>query len=453
VLANSTSYGIYAQMTRHELGRDRTENIIVYGREADPYTFVVRNPEDPGEYCLPPIAAAITGAARLMLALLERLLCDAGGSYAFCDTDSMAIVATQHGGLVPCSGGPHATATGQEAVRALSWQQVETIREQFSRLNPYSTPETAGSLLELEDENFTDKTRTKRQQLWCYSISAKRYVLYTATTSREISLVGISGEDEDEDYEDPEPALTKPSRHGLGHLRNPIDPESEDQDWIEEVWRHILTHHDPPAWLDRPAIARTSVSTPTVLRLFQPLNHDKSYSAQIKPFNFLNAAFVDPTERPADDERVVLVAPYERDPANWEQQDWVNRINGRAYQITTESSGGLLRPGLITVKTFGDVILDYETHPEPKSLGPDGTACGRTTVGLLARRPITPTNVQHIGKESNRLEEAQAGLLEDSDEPLNRYGDTNLQVFRELVVPVLQRLGVRETARRTGHGL
>lgn len=35
-----------------------------------------------------------------MLALLERVVTDQGGSYAFCDTDSMAVVATDNGNLV-----------------------------------------------------------------------------------------------------------------------------------------------------------------------------------------------------------------------------------------------------------------------------------------------------------------------------------------------------------------
>jgi hypothetical protein len=453
VLANATSYGIYAQMTRHELGGDRTEPVTVFGRGADPTEFRVRNPEDPGEYCFPPIAAAITGAARLMLATLELLVTDAGGTYAFCDTDSMAIVSTETGGLIPCPDGPLRTTNGEEAVQALSWDEVDHIRERLTAVNPYTTPETAGPLLELEDENFTDATRSIRQQLWCHAISAKRYALYTRPSEQKISLAGISGEDEDEDYDDPEPALSKPSQHGLGHLLNPTDSESEDRDWIDAIWTHILTGADPPDWSRRAAIARTSVSTPTTLRLFEALNASKEYPEHVKPFNFLNAAFVEPTERPADDERIVLVAPYERDPTEWEQQDWINRFNGRTYRITTQPSDGVVRPGLVTVKTYRDTILDYATHPEPKSLAADGAPCDRTTIGLLARRPVTPTIVQHIGKESNRLEEAQTGLLENSDEILNRYGDTNLQVFRELVVPVLQHLGVRETARRTGLGL
>ena len=40
-----------------------------------------------------------------MLALLERCVTDLGGTYAMEDTDSMAIVATQRGGLIECEGG------------------------------------------------------------------------------------------------------------------------------------------------------------------------------------------------------------------------------------------------------------------------------------------------------------------------------------------------------------
>lgn len=452
VLANSTSYGIYAQMTRHELGGDRTEPVTVHGRGAHPTESAARNPEDPGEYCFPPIAAAITGSARLMLATLERLITDQSGSYAFCDTDSMAIVATQTGGPTPCPAGPERTSDGT-AIRALSWQQVEDIRQRFSRLNPYSTPETAGPLLELEAENFTNDTRANRHQLWCYAISAKRYALYTQTDQNAITFTGISGENENEDHDDPEPALHKPSQHGLGHLLNPLDPEDDSRDWIEEIWKHIITEGRPPDWSNRAAVARTSVSTPTMRRLFQTHNKQKPYTDQIKPFNFLNVAFVDPTERPADDQRIVLIAPYERDPTRWTRQDWINRFNSRSYRITTDVSHGLVRPGLVTVRTYQDMIRYYTTHPEPKSLAANNTACDRTTIGLLKRRAVSPTIVTHIGKESNRLEDAQAGLLDNENQTLNRYDDANLSILRDLAVPILRDLGVRETARRTRHGL
>ena len=84
--------------------------VTCYGIDPEPFTCEVRNPEHPGEYCFPPLASLITAAARLMLALLERCVTDLGGTYAMEDTDSMAIVATQRGGLIECAGGPYRKA-------------------------------------------------------------------------------------------------------------------------------------------------------------------------------------------------------------------------------------------------------------------------------------------------------------------------------------------------------
>ena len=129
VLANSTSYGIYAEMNRSE--ETQQKPLKCHGLDRSPYTCRVKNPEIPGEFCFPPLASLITGAARLMLSLLEKCLTDLGGTFAMEDTDSMAIVATQHGGLVPCPGGPLHLPDGRPAVRALSWDQVEQIAKKF----------------------------------------------------------------------------------------------------------------------------------------------------------------------------------------------------------------------------------------------------------------------------------------------------------------------------------
>ena len=40
------------------------------------------------------------------MAMLEQCVTELGGTWAFCDTDSMAIVSTENGGLVACPGGP-----------------------------------------------------------------------------------------------------------------------------------------------------------------------------------------------------------------------------------------------------------------------------------------------------------------------------------------------------------
>jgi hypothetical protein len=132
---NAASYGIYAETIRQE-SYEQTETVC-YGIDESPFTCRVSHPDTAGEYCFPPLASLITGGARLKLALQENSVKELGGTYAMEDTDSMAIVATKSGGLVPCLGGPHRTKDGREAVKALSWKQVSQISERFAALNPY----------------------------------------------------------------------------------------------------------------------------------------------------------------------------------------------------------------------------------------------------------------------------------------------------------------------------
>ena len=78
VLANSASYGIYAEMVREELPRRQEEVVDVHGALPQSFADSVPTPEEPGEFSFPPMAACITGGARLMLALLERLVTERG---------------------------------------------------------------------------------------------------------------------------------------------------------------------------------------------------------------------------------------------------------------------------------------------------------------------------------------------------------------------------------------
>jgi hypothetical protein len=156
VFANGTAYGVLAEMNR----QDGVESWVqVYAGEGT-FATKVTAPERPGGFSFPPISAFIAGGARLMLALLENEVTRRGGTYAICDTDSMAIVASERGDL----GAP---------IPELSWEDVEQLRRQFDSLNPYD-PSLVDSILKLEKENFDGD---RRRQLWCYAISAKRYAL------------------------------------------------------------------------------------------------------------------------------------------------------------------------------------------------------------------------------------------------------------------------------------
>jgi hypothetical protein len=252
--------------------------------------------------------------------------------------------------------------------------------------------------------------------------------------------------------------LVKWSGHGLGHLQNPTDPDSDDRDWIRQAWEWLLRKHlglpaPEPSWLDQPAIARHSISSPALYRLLASLNDGLPYTEQIKPFNFLSIAFVHPLERPPDDPRLVLVAPYRSTPDEHLAGAWFNRYSGTRYKITTTPSNARHRQGIVTVKTYRDMLAEYAVHPEAKSNGPDDERCSRRTVGVLARRPVTARGISHIGKEANRLEEARAGLIQQSSELLGAYDDVGWAGLQGWALSRLQEVGVREVARLTGHSV
>jgi hypothetical protein len=76
---------------------------------------------------------------------------------------------------------------GRKAVRALTWRDVEAIRDRFEPLNPYDRRHIAGSVLKIEGENFGDDG--KQRQIHCLAISAKRYALFTLDAQRQPHLL------------------------------------------------------------------------------------------------------------------------------------------------------------------------------------------------------------------------------------------------------------------------
>ena len=126
-----------------------------------------------------------------------------GGHIAAMDTDSAMIISTKDGGLVRCPGGPqrletHQPPAGYSGVRALSWAEVDRIRERFEPLNPWrDTLETP--FLKLEKENFNSDG--EREQLYSYCVSAKLYSLFNLDGNNLL--------------------IRKPSGHGLGFLQAP----------------------------------------------------------------------------------------------------------------------------------------------------------------------------------------------------------------------------------------
>jgi hypothetical protein len=200
----------------------------------------------------------------------------------------------------------------------------------------------------------------------------------------------------------------------------------------------------------RPAVGRITVSSPSLLRLFRHLNKDKQYPDQIKPSNFLLTAFVNAFGHPSgtDPEHFQLVAPWSSDPSQWLKGGWVDRYSGRTFRVRTAGDTG--NDGVARVKTYADVIVEYRVHPESKSLGSDGHLCSRRTLGLLRRRPVSATGVQYIGKESNRLDDREAGLVHDTDEVVTEYRDPRRDSWSAATLPVLRKIPLNVLISQSG---
>jgi hypothetical protein len=89
IMANATSYGIFVELNVTE--QEKSRQVTCFGPHEEGFVTRVHNVEEEGRYFHPLLATLITGAARLMLGLAERLATDAEISWAFCDTDSMAL--------------------------------------------------------------------------------------------------------------------------------------------------------------------------------------------------------------------------------------------------------------------------------------------------------------------------------------------------------------------------
>jgi hypothetical protein len=331
IVANSGAYGAFVEFVRAQV----FEPVPIEVRSGDLCVQVeTLRPETPGRYSFPPVGALITASARLVLAMIERSVTDEGGSIAFCDTDSAAIVATEHGGLVPCPGGPHRLPDGPDAVRALSWAQVEEIRHRFDSLKPYDPELVRNDVLELEDVNFAScpdcggqgcdhcrkgVDRSRRRQLYTFVVSAKRYALFNSECSDSNRPV--------ETWQGSPLLYRKVSEHGLGHILDPRDPVGEADErtkhdaaipdttrdemesvaggiyagklakhrgWIVDAWDWMVRRDgfglrdlSLPAWASNVAVSQLRISTPEVLRAFRDYNAGKPYADQVKPFGFL----------------------------------------------------------------------------------------------------------------------------------------------------------------------
>jgi hypothetical protein len=388
ILANAGSYGLFMETTPKRV--PNREKVTVFSGAT---RFRTTSPivEEKGSWYCPIISSLITAAGRLMLAALERSVTDAGGVYLFCDTDSMAIVASKDGGPVPCVGGPHRLPGGREVVNALSRIEVQGIVSQFEQLNPY---EFRGSILKVEKESL-------QRELSGYAVSTKRYCLFTRNSH------GVS--------------IEAASSHGLGHLFVPgttFDTRANAPTWVVEAWEFLVRGVlDMPAaklrWFNGAAMMRIAITTPEVLRALQAREEQLSYNDRIKPFNFvlspqINRLGLSGFPADTDPEHFTLIAPFTTDVSRWHKLSWVNVHDGKRYTLAPITRK---QPSEASAQQMENVVLLHEAHTESKSLASDGSPCDWQTKGLLLRTHVIAHGTpEFIGKETDRRWEQEEDI-------------------------------------------
>jgi hypothetical protein len=372
ILANSGSYGLFVELNPNDA--DAAKLHVYSGEDSFPtHSDVV---EEPGKWFAPHIGSLITSGGRLLLAMLEKCITDAGGTYLFCDTDSAAIVSSKTRQQI-------AMPDGANAITALSGDEVQRIVDRFESLNPYDRKLVPGSILKVHKLNW-DRNK-KRRQLFGYSIAAKRYALYTKTRN-DIEIV-------------------EPKAHGLGYFYPPKDsPEGWDHDvpqWIFEAWDWIMRgvlglERTKPAWFDLPVMMRLTLSTP---------HHALKNLAKCpltRPHNFMMLPQICRFGYPqnTDPNKFTLITSFSSERNQWMRSKCVNihDCESRVYELTDDYDG---RRAL--VKNFFMLLDAYQNHPEAKSLGPDGKPCEFDTSGLLQRAHVIANWPPiYIGKESDK---------------------------------------------------
>jgi len=346
---------------------------------------------------------------------------------------------------------------------------VKGISNQFDALNPYDRNAVPTSILKLEDDNYNDPEKREHQrQLYCLAISAKRYALFTLDENSAPALLrsscpfcgcknkyNVTKCANCHKSVQPNNEEDRWSEHGLGHLLNPTDPESEDREWIAHAWLGMIRKAlglstQNQNFGQQPAVGRTSIASPAVMQPLAKLNEGKKYVDKIKPFNFLVTCHVKPFGHPPgiDAEHFHLIAPYEADSRKWLKKTWTDKYSGNDYRITTTGHHGDRHTA--RVKTYGEVLREYEVHPESKCADATGKPCGKQTVGLLQRRHVRIDLVKYIGKESNSLEEVEAGLEHSAENIYTEYVDPRRDEWQTKILPVLGKIPVEILMRTSG---
>ena len=272
---------------------------------------------------------------------------------------------------------------------------VDKTQALFRALNPYTTPV---EMFKVEN----DENGKPLNDVWFYGISAKRYCMYSMD-SEKINIF-------------------KHSSHGLGGLIG------INEDEVKAIWKDILSHHYntlskadiESKYSNKFVMGKLALTSPFVLRRFRRTDKDK----RLKPFNFVIVGIghrLDPSTK----EPIIPLLAYTKNTDIVPFSSFTDYKTGKAYVDNTQ----------FYWKPFSEFLLDYMNHNDGKYDG---------NIGELKRKQIDIGEIEHIGKESNNLEESEVIGVSDNDYVIydNKTEQKIADVIKNMTTKDARRIGL-----------
>jgi hypothetical protein len=350
--------------------------------------------ERPGPWSCFPIASSVTAGARLLLAVLERLISDAGGLVGYMDTDSAIIPASPAGGKLTLVDG----STGLE----LAWPEVDAVLARFERLALPDWPV------------WETKRGTIETPLQALVFGPKRHVESIGDGLLDALDTEVDPENFDATeanlggtYADP-PALrgrvAVPDgyrRWSMAVVRREADlalARAKDPD--------ALRSSCPAAWDDPnavpfPAIRRLMVKTPAM-----------AYALHACLGARPGTRYIEMSGRDVYRGQEVTVVALDPggDLSEWDQLSWVVNTSGEPVRVTTDPDdrGALsAEPGVVLVASLDQKGCDWSKPPR------------RDPISEVV---VTPGNVRYVGRASAVIDADTDGQPGDPVDYRPTYG-------------------------------
>ena len=423
-IANGSSYGVPIELNPVDLS-GKIEGVRVYTGQR-PYQSVMTYYEKPGRFFFPPLATLITAGAHFMLALLQNAVEAQGGTYAFMNTDSMAVVASAY--PETCS----ILDFGGIRVPVLPREEIDRIVERFDSLNPYDA-RIIPHLIKMEPENYPPK---KEESFLCYNRKTKVFAIKTGEdeeVSRQDDLWIYTATYQSHclynQYAD-WLILRKSSYLVLGTYLSPDKGDPDDRQWIDRAWLLAIAgdyRGMDSGWASQPALYPIKLNHPLQMTTAH-LDYNRhfargSYSKGIKPFN-----------------TVVRAAKSSFHICNDEQGELVFRQTGKEQWIAWDArrfseksivvDRSILSPGHpidldreVYASSYRDVI--EKTIPE------NGSGASSWMKQRAPVREWIQRGIRYIGKEGTGFNFDEAVLTNDRLQIIQVYTPDLWEALRE----------------------